>query len=534
MSLLATAANSAWCATSVPSYLAFRSALGNPRHAQLQLLRRYLSRNARTAFGRAHGLESIRDLDTFRGRVPVRNYDEIAAWVDRIVGGEQQVLTIDRVKRLIPSSGSTRAAKLIPYTAELQREFNRAIGPWIVDLYRHTPDLMRGCAYWSISPASRIDEHVCNGNNSSAVPIGFDEDSAYLGGVRRRLVDAVMAVPGDVRYSPDLRTFQFATLSHLLRRRDLRLISVWHPSFLELLLDAAINQWDDLLEHIGRGDASRAAEISRAGPTDWRSIWPHLGLLSCWADASAAGPANSLRRRFQHVPVQPKGLLATEAFVSIPFAGKWPLAIRSHFFEFEDERGGMLLADELTPGSTYTLIVTTAGGLWRYKLGDLVLCDGMIGGTPSVRFVGRSDLVVDRFGEKLSEGFVGAAIRDVLAATKIRADFAMLAPDGIEENAQTCYTLFLSTTTRVSAECWSIPVLLDAALRGNPAYAYCREIGQLGPPRVFRVCDGAHKTFLAATSESGRRIGEVKPVALDGRPDWAKRFRGEYLAVERH
>jgi hypothetical protein len=72
-----------------------------------------------------------------------------------------------------------------------------------------------------------------------------------------------------------------------------------------------------------------------------------LALISCWADAHATGPARGLRARLPDVEFQPKGLLATEAFVTIPFRGAWPVAIRSHFFEFLEEDGSLKLADEL-------------------------------------------------------------------------------------------------------------------------------------------------------------------------------------------
>jgi hypothetical protein len=79
-------------------------------------------------------------------------------------------------------------------------------------------------------------------------------------------------------------------------------------------------------------------------------------------------------------------------------------------------------------------------------------------------------------------------------------------------------------------ESGSFSGLLDRALRENPHYANCRDLGQLGSPRVFRVLRDAYATYLAAMSEAGRRIGEVKPVALDGRRDWSTRFRGDYIA----
>jgi hypothetical protein len=519
----ATVANAAWCASCLPAYFAFRQALDDPQRTQLRLLRRYVQRNAGTAFGQAHRFDAIDDLGAFRRAVPIADYDSLASWIDRIAAGEQGVLTADRVARLMPSSGSTRAAKLIPYTGELQREFNRAIGPWIVDLYRQMPDLMGGCAYWSVTPVAQREQ------KQSAVPIGFDDDSEYLGGLRQRLVRTIMAVPGDVRHIQHIDDFRFATLVHLLARRDLRLISVWHPSFLQLLLDGACERWDDLLAAMKPFAPNRAAELRSVGADQWPAIWPRLRLISCWADANAAGPADALHKRLPQVTLQPKGLLATEAFISIPFSGKWPLSICSHFLEFEDDHGRIFLCDELRSGGEYGVIVTTAGGLWRYRLGDRVRCDGRLGRTPSIRFIGRNDLVVDHLGEKLNEGFVGQAIRRLLNEAGIQADFAMLAPDRCA--SQSFYTLFVSTRCDVAALCSGLTDSLDRALQGNPHYAYCRRLGQLGPPRLFRIRSDAYATYVAIACKPGSRLGDVKPLALHSRCDWSTHFSGEYLQL---
>jgi len=521
--MLATAANAAWFAACYPAYRGFCAALDDPRRVQLQLLQRYLRRNEGTAFGKMHGFTAINDLRSFRHAVPIRSYDEFTPWIDRIVGGEQRVLSSERVIRLMPSSGSTRGAKLIPYTRELQREFNRAIGPWIVDLYRRTPKLMGGCAYWSITPVARKDLN----REKSSIPIGFDEDSAYLGGMRQRLVNAVMAVPGEVRHLDDIEEFRFATLRHLLARRDLRLISVWHPSFLDLLLDVARTRWNELVDALHQTNPKRAAEVRELGPENWIQIWPNLNLISCWADASAAGPADALTKRFPGVTVQPKGLLATEAFISIPFRDHWPLAICSHFLEFEDDDGQLFLADELRTGAEYGVVVTTAGGLWRYRLGDRVRCDGWLGRTPSIRFVGRNDLVVDQFGEKLSDGFVGRAIGQLLKDAELSADFAMLAPD--RHGCEKFYTLFLSISRGSTVASRELAGALDRQLRANPHYAYCRDLNQLGHPRLFRIRRHAYETYVAVARERGQRLGDVKSVALHANSDWSDRFDGDYL-----
>ena len=170
----------------------------------------------------------------FAKRVPLMDYEDFEPWIERIRRGEANVLTREPVTRLVPTSGSTGARKLIPFTAGLQREFNAAIGPWLIDLLRQSPGIASGPAYWSVTPVMGNAEP-----EDSAVPIGFDADTAYLGGTRQRLANVVMAVPDELRFIKDMEVFRYVTLLCLLHQRELRLISVWHPSFLSLLLDVS-------------------------------------------------------------------------------------------------------------------------------------------------------------------------------------------------------------------------------------------------------------------------------------------------------
>src|SRR5262249_20208292 len=120
----------------------------------------------------------------------------------------------------------------------------------------------------------------------------------------------------------------------------------------------------------------RAAALARLAPVEWSRIWPRLELVSCWGDAHAAPHAEALRPLLPGVEVQRKGLIATEAFVTLPFEDRTPLAVRSHFFEFlplsgEDGGGDVqrtFLAHELEPGREYSVVATTGGGLYRYRL----------------------------------------------------------------------------------------------------------------------------------------------------------------------
>jgi hypothetical protein len=435
---------------------------------------------------------------------------------------------------LIPTSGSTGARKLIPFTAGLQQQFDRAISPWMADLARQHPQILFGPAYWSITPANQSAE-----KEKSMVPIGFDDDSSYLGGNKRRLVDSVLAVPSELRLVPDMEQFHYLTLLCLLRQQDLRLISIWHPTFLSLLLEALPANWETLLADISSGKCRHAAalpptvrsalkmrplprlaaRLRTVDPQQPEEMWPHLKLISCWGDGLAGHAAVGLKKLLPNVTLQSKGLLATEAFVTVPFAGMNPLTVRSHFFEFSDDTGAIHRVHELREGKSYEVIVTTAGGLWRYRLRDLVQVAGYVGKTPSLRFLNRSGNVSDLVGEKLSEAFVAEAIQESLDTPMA---FVLLAPDADATGFR--YTLYVEG--RPPSD---LAVVLDQALRRNPHYDYCRKLRQLLEVRLFAISGGGFETYAKHRAARGARLGEIKPAILSQTSGWSARFSGGYV-----
>jgi hypothetical protein len=510
----ATIANSLWISSSLPSWSKFQRALDRPTDTQQDLLRRQLHRNADCAYGRAHGFGEIKSYEDFTRRVPLVDYEDLEPWIDRIRRGESSVLTNDAVTHLIPTSGSTGARKLIPFTTGLQQQFDKAISPWLAELALQQPSILFGPAYWSITPPNQPQE-----KETSAVPIGFTSDASYLGGVKARLVRAAMITPGDFNAATSLDEFRFRTLLCLLRQRDLRLISVWHPSFLTLLLDALPDHWSEIVNQISLENTGRARELERADPRQPGTLWPQLHVISCWGDGQAELSLADVRRRFPKVLVQPKGVLATEAFVTIPLGDFHPVAVRSHFFEFIDEQGQVCRVHELREQETYEVVVTTAGGLWRYRMHDQIQVTGFLHKTPSLRFIGRSGNLSDLFGEKLSEAFVARTVQETLVECGAEPGFILLAPD--EDAAGWRYTLYVEGNIPANtAEC------LDRRLRENPHYAHCRELGQLQSSRVFRVAGRGFETFTSRLISEGKRLGDIKPTPLSRSAGWSKIFTG--------
>jgi hypothetical protein len=525
-------ANGLVAALAAPAGLAFRRACRDVAGVQARVLRAIVRRNAGSDLGRRYGFASIGSVAEYRERVPLSEYEDYRPAVARIAAGQPGVLTADRVRLLEPTSGSTADPKLIPYTDSLRADFQRALLPWLADLYRHDPGLLAGTAYWSASPIARRETRTAGG-----VRVGFDDDAEYLGRLRRRLVGAALAVPGEVRRIDDVERFRYATLAWLVRRADLALVSVWHPSFLALLLER-LPDWGERLARAvpdpARGAVVRQACRAASAAERHARLWPRLRLVSCWADGAAGLYARQLAGLLPGVRIQGKGLLATEGVVSIPLTGyaSAALAARSHFFEFVPEGGGApRLAHELTAGQRYTIVLTTSGGLYRYRLGDVVEVAGHVESCPLLSFVGREGFVSDRFGEKLHEPFVREALDRLLAQQGIDARFAMLACEG--DGVPAVYTLYVEAPGTSDDALARLGVALEAALGASYHYRYCRDLGQLAPVAVFRAAAGAAEAYIARREGGGERRGAVKPVALAPDGGWRTVFDCRPLASER-
>jgi hypothetical protein len=168
---------------------------------------------------------------------------------------------------------------------------------------------------------------------------------------------------------------------------------------------------------------------------------------------------------------------------------------------------------------TYEVVVTTAGGLWRYRMQDQIQVTGYLGKTPALRLIGRSGNVSDLFGEKLSEVFVAGAIKKMLAGFSVKPQFLLLAPD--MDVAGWRYTLYVEGDLSVNAA-----KQMDLLLRENPNYDQCRELGQLQAVRLFRIAGRGYETLTNRLIADGKRLGDIKPIPLSRNAGWSKIFSG--------
>lgn len=494
----------------------FEAASKNPADVQKIKLEQYIEKNKETAFGVAHQFSSIKTLEDYKRAVPLSDYDKLSPWVNRLIEGEEKVLTAEPIKIFERTSGSTSANKYIPYTDSLLQEFSSATSPWMYDVYSHCKGLAGTSSYWSVSQASSIREKT-----KSGISIGFEDDSEYFTFLERWAFKQLSSVPSNVAREPSHEEWELKTLIYLVEAGELGFISVWSPTFAIGLIESLEKRFNEVLPHLSKSRAQILKLACSQNRVDTQVIWPALRFISSWADGPSAAFIPKLKSLFPHAYIQPKGLMATEGVVSFPLWNQsgCVAAVLGHHLEFlpHGESEATVGVHELEVGGLYSPVLTTGGGFYRYHLKDTVKCVGHFNQLPLINFEQKLDRVSDMVGEKLNAHFVYETFNKIRESLKIPMAFAMLVPLYDE----TSYRLYLECEHGIDLE--NLAKKLDEALSSSHHYGYARKLGQLKPLSVKRIQNG-HALYEEHLVSLGIKRGNIKPTLLESRPGWEKVF----------
>jgi hypothetical protein len=97
-----------------------------PVYAQQRVLDNLLKVGGNTAFAKAHSFNTIKTHKDFVNQVPIRDYEDLKPYVDRVVAGESDILWPGKPLYFAKTSGTTSGAKYIPLTKESMPEHIKA------------------------------------------------------------------------------------------------------------------------------------------------------------------------------------------------------------------------------------------------------------------------------------------------------------------------------------------------------------------------------------------------------------------------
>lgn len=94
---------------------------------QQQWLLKLLSQARNTQFGREHGFSAVANYAQFTQQVPIRDYEQMRPYIDKVVNGQPDVLWQGKPVYFAKTSGTTSGAKFIPITKQsIGNHFNSA------------------------------------------------------------------------------------------------------------------------------------------------------------------------------------------------------------------------------------------------------------------------------------------------------------------------------------------------------------------------------------------------------------------------
>jgi hypothetical protein len=99
-------------------YKQTKSWADNPVETQQMVFKKIISQAKKTQFGIDHHFDTINTFQDFTKKVPIRDYEALKPYVDRVVQGEENVLWKGKPLYFAKTSGTTSGAKYIPLTKE--------------------------------------------------------------------------------------------------------------------------------------------------------------------------------------------------------------------------------------------------------------------------------------------------------------------------------------------------------------------------------------------------------------------------------
>jgi hypothetical protein len=498
----------------------FLKDLDDPKAAQERRLRALLKGAEGTGFGSDHKLSAVKDLSDFRRAVPIRSGADYQPYLERVASGEAGVLSSEKTRMLLETSGTTGTPKHLPVTDSWAETVQLAQRLWTLALVRDHPALARGKALTMVSPMvhARSPGGLAIGSNTGRIR------AAQPFWLRRRY-----AVPTEAMEISCPMARQYTVLRFGIGA-DVRSITTANPSLL-LLMFRRLEEWkqplfEDLLAGTLRhGPAADIAPHIRARlerrlkagtpPSDChpQALW-NLESVNCWTGGPAAFFAAKLRAQLPGVSVREVGISASEGSFAFPLAANWPgsvLWVGGHVLEFVDSSSTPLWAWELEPGMRVRLVVSTTAGLYRYDMADELEVVGRCLNTPLVRFVGKSGRYLNGVGERVT----GAQVSAALAA--VGADLEGFTVR-IEMSDTPTYVLAFEGKNVDS----DLSLKFDLALsKENVEYESKRRSGRLGAPRVESLMPGHYARYRAALVGAGAPAGQVKdPVIAVDESEW--------------
>lgn len=353
--------------------------IDRPIETQQQSLISLLATAKGTEWGRKYGYADLKNADAYIDRVPISTYEETFPYIERMMKGEGNLLWPTEIKWFAKSSGTTNArSKFIPVSQEVMEGAHFRGGKDMMTLYVH--------------------------NNPDTLT--FDGKGLSIGGSLQSNVDFEDSYFGDVSavVMKNLPLWaQFIRTPNL----EIALMDNWEEKIEKM---AQFTKDENVTSILGVPTwtivlIERILQIT--GKENITEVWPNLEIFV--HGAVAFGPYRSLFEKL--IPKEGMNYMdiynASEGFFAIQdrLDADDMLLMLDYgiYYEFipmgESDDSTAIPLEKVEVGVNYAIVISTNGGLWRYKIGDTVKFTST--DPHRIRISGRTKHFINAFGEEV-------------------------------------------------------------------------------------------------------------------------------------
>ncbi|MDB5273178.1 MAG: hypothetical protein JWO58_1545 [Chitinophagaceae bacterium] len=360
-----------------------------PAITQEQVFQHLIQRAKDTQFGKEHDFAGIKDHRSFVQRVPVRDYEELNPYVQKVVKGESNVLWPGKPVYFAKTSGTTSGVKYIPITKDSIPFHIAAARDALLNYVHRTGKsqfLDKKLMFLSGSP--EIDQ----------------KNGIYIG----RLSGIVNHhVPGYLR-------------SNQLPSYATNCIDDWETK-LDTIVEETLSQDMSLISGIPPWVQMYFDRIQAKTGKTISEVFPNFNLFVYGGvnfEPYKARLFDSIGKKIDSIETYP----ASEGFIAFQDAtaeeGLLLLLNSGVFYEFIpvanyfDVNPPRLTIAEVELGQNYAVVMSTNAGLWGYSIGDTVK---FVSRAPyRIVVTGRIKHFISAFGEHVIGEEVEKAMKETL------------------------------------------------------------------------------------------------------------------------
>lgn len=417
----------------------------NPEEVQQKVFEDLLKKAGDTKFGKDHGFKSIRSYRDFAEKVPIRDYEELKPYVDKMVAGEADVLWPGKPLYYAKTSGTTSGAKYIPLTKESMPMHISAARNAIL------------CYIAETGNASFVDGKMIFLQGSPEMDDKNGVKSGRLSGIVAHYVPAYLQknrMPSWETNCIDDWETKVEAIVEETKDEDMTVIS-GIPSWVQMYFER-------LQQKTGKkvGDLFKNFNLFIYGGVNYEPYRAKFeNLIGRKVDSIELFPASEGFFAFQDKQHEKGMLLLLNSGMFYEFVKA------DEFFEDSPKR---LTIGEVEMGVNYVLIISTNAGLWAYNIGDTVQFTSL---KPyRVMVSGRIKHFISAFGEHVIAKEVEQAMQEATERTSARITEFTVAPQITPEGEELPYHEWFIEFEKEPKDLQEFAVILDASMQKQNSY----------------------------------------------------------------